>query len=220
MEVAHTDILLGAIYVPPQTLPPIELFKVFKGKEFFLFGAANTSGVAISNWIKESGFEGIFPSTAISKRSDAVIDFAVGHSAEDWTTEVVDIGTSDHCQILYSSPFLTEKHVDFRKTNWTIFTFFLKCVFQYWNAFVYNIDEPAFFILFSKFLKVLWDRVSTYETVLKYRPPWPPYLVSLAKQVNSMRQEHAKIAMTALEEYSKDILLPVNVDKTKIMLYI
>jgi len=32
-------------------------------------------------------------------------------------------------------------------------------------------------------------------------------------------EEHAKIAMTALEKFSKDILLPVNIGKTKVMLF-
>jgi len=53
-------------------------------------------------------------------------------------------------------------------------------------------DEQEFFVPFSKFLKAVWDRVSSYEMVLKYRPPWSPYLVALAKQVNNMRRKYRR----------------------------
>lgn len=216
LELGQSDILIGAIYVPPKNLTPIEIFDVFKGKEFFLFGdfnakhtswsceSNNNSGVELNKWLEDSGYEGIFPSVATSRRSNAIIDFAIGQSASGWTTEVVDIGTSDHYPILFSSPFSTEKQLIFRKTNWTIFTFFLTCSYQYWNAFVYNIDAQEFFTLFSKFLKALWDRVSTYEMVQKYRPPWPEHLVVLAKQVNNMRRKYRKTqCLVYLYQYKK-----------------
>jgi len=65
IEVSQKEVLLGAIYVPPKSLPPFELFEVFKGKEFFLFGdfnakhnlwackENNTCGVEINRWLEE-----------------------------------------------------------------------------------------------------------------------------------------------------------------------
>ena len=216
LQVAQSNLIVGAIYVPPNSRPPFTLFETVKGKEFYLFGdfnakhtswsckSNNTSGNEIRIWLDENGYEGIFPNTPTSRRSDAIIDFGIGHSAEGWTVEVVDIGTSDHFPILYSSPLVVDKTYTYRKSNWKIFSFFLSCVFQYWNACVYNINEQEFFILFSNFLTAVWDRTSVYETFLKYRPPWPPYLVTLAKQVNSIRHKYCRTRfLSYLIEYKQ-----------------
>ncbi|CAF4602487.1 unnamed protein product, partial [Rotaria magnacalcarata] len=42
-------------------------------------------------------------------------------------------------------------------------------------------DEQTFFSLFSSLLSSLWDKCSTYESALRFRAPWPPELVFLAK---------------------------------------
>ncbi|CAF2108416.1 unnamed protein product [Rotaria magnacalcarata] len=216
LEVAQSNILLGAVYIPPKDLPPLELFEVCKDREFFLFGnfnakhtawlckSNNSDGVEIKKWLDETGYEGIFSQTTTSKRSDAIIDFAIGYTNVGWSSEVLNIGTSDHFPVLFSSPIVAENTFIYQKTNWNLFTYFLSCVFQYWNACVYNIDEQQFFILFSNFLKALWDRTSTYEINRKYRPPWPPHLVSLAKQINYMRGKYRRTHfLIYLEEYKQ-----------------
>jgi len=57
---------------------------------------------------------------------------------------------------------------------------------------VYNLDEQIYFDLFSSFLSSLCDRCSTYEKVDKYRPPWPPHLVLMAKSVNKARRKYRR----------------------------
>ncbi|CAF4915258.1 unnamed protein product, partial [Rotaria magnacalcarata] len=42
-------------------------------------------------------------------------------------------------------------------------------------------DEQTFFSLFSSLLSSLWDKCSIYESALRFRAPWPPELVFLAK---------------------------------------
>ena len=80
----------------------------------------------------------------------------------------------------------------FRKTNWKFFNFFLSAVYEYWLSLVYNMDEQTFFTLFSSFLSSLWDRCSYYEKIYKYRPPWPPSFVLLAKTVNRARRKYRR----------------------------
>ncbi|CAM4791024.1 unnamed protein product [Rotaria magnacalcarata] len=38
----------------------------------------------------------------------------------------------------------------------------------------------------------LWDRCSIYESVEKYRPPWPKHLILLAKTVNKYKRKYRK----------------------------
>ncbi|CAF5015348.1 unnamed protein product, partial [Rotaria magnacalcarata] len=38
----------------------------------------------------------------------------------------------------------------------------------------------------------LWDRCSIYESVEKYRPPWPQHLILLAKTVNKHKRKYRK----------------------------
>jgi hypothetical protein len=123
IQVTQIDLRIGAVYVPPKSMPPFQLFEICKDKEFFISGdfnakhtswsckSNNASGIEIKQWLEETGYEGIFPHSATSKRSDAVIDFALGYSAKGWKTMVVNIGTSDHFPVLFLSPFVTEKNV-------------------------------------------------------------------------------------------------------------
>ncbi|CAM2699256.1 unnamed protein product [Rotaria socialis] len=139
--------------------------------------------------MERNGWEGIFPTVPTSKRSSAIIDFALTHDKSYLTVEVIDEGTPDHFPILFSSPFTAAEDGFFRKTNWKLFTFFLSLVNEYWNACVYNFDEQFFVTLFSSFLASLWDRTSEYITIRKYRPPWSAYLISLARNVNKRRRK-------------------------------
>ncbi|CAF3439981.1 unnamed protein product [Rotaria socialis] len=143
-------------------------------------------------WMERNGWERIFPTVPTSKRSSAIIDFALTHDKSYLTVEVIDEGTPDHFPILFSSPFTAAEDGFFRKTNWKLFTFFLSLVNEYWNACVYNFDEQFFFTLFSSFLASLWDRTSEYITIRKYRPPWPAYLISLARNVNKRRRMYRR----------------------------
>jgi len=103
LEIADkSDLLIGAVDILPKCLLPFDLFKVF-----ILFGdfnaknaswcckSNNTNDVEIKQWLDERGFEDLFPTR--SKRSDAIIDFAIGHSTTRWIP------------VLFSSPFVTEK---------------------------------------------------------------------------------------------------------------
>ncbi|CAF3901329.1 unnamed protein product [Rotaria sp. Silwood1] len=204
IDILSSKILVGAVYVPPNKQLPFEHFSRLNGKEFYLFGdfnakhslwsceTNNTSGSALKEWMERNGWEGIFPTVPTSKRSSAIIDFALTHNNSGWKVEVIDEGTSDHFPILFSSPFTAAEDGFFRKTNWNLFKFFLSLVNEYWNACVYNFDEHFFFTLFSSFLSSLWDRTSEYITIRKYRPPWPAYLVSLARSVNKHRRKYRR----------------------------
>ncbi len=121
-----------------------------------------------------------FTPKATSKRSDSIIDFGITHDEVGWNIEVLEEATSDHWPILFQSPLVVDDTLLFRQTNWSLFTFFLSAIFQYWNALVYNLDTESFFTLFSSFLNALQDRCSNYKTIEKFRPPWPPKLVLLA----------------------------------------
>ncbi|CAF1548972.1 unnamed protein product [Adineta ricciae] len=99
---------IGAVYVPPGSLPLFQLFNKHAEQSFVLFGdfnakhstwnckVNNTSGVHMANWLEDTGNEMIIPNSATSRRSDAVIDFAVSNNATGWKTEVLHEGTSDH----------------------------------------------------------------------------------------------------------------------------
>jgi len=79
--------------------------------------------------------------------------------------------------------------------------FFLENVYQYWLSVVYNLDEQSFFNIFSLFLNSLWDRCSTYEESVKYRPRWPYDLVLLAKSVNRARRTYRRNKTNAKLQY-------------------
>lgn len=99
-EINKESVLIGAIYVPPKTLPPLQLFNKCKNKPFYIFGdfnakhttwkceKNNTSGTHMFQWMEATGNEMITPNKAISKRSNAIIDFAVTHDAEDWNKQM------------------------------------------------------------------------------------------------------------------------------------
>ncbi|CAF2955105.1 unnamed protein product [Rotaria sp. Silwood2] len=191
---------VGAVYVPPGTTPPFQLFTKCRNKPFFIFGdfnakhsdwgceGNNVSGNQIASWLELTGNEMIIPDKPTSRRSNSIIDFGLTHDATGWYTEVVEDGTSDHFPILLQSPLSVPLTAVFKKTNWKIFTFFLNAVYEYWLSLVYNYDDQFFFTHFSEFLTSLWDRCSTYESARQYRPPWPPHLVTLAREVNRRRR--------------------------------
>jgi hypothetical protein len=200
VETSNENVLVGAVYVPPGSLPPFQLFNKCRNKPFYILGdfnakhttwgcsKNNTSGIHIFEWLEATGNELIIPQKSTSKRSDSIIDFGITHDAEGWNTEVLQEGTSDHWPILFQSPRVIDDTLLFRQTNWALFNFFLSAIFQYWNSLVYNLDTESFFTLFSSFLNALQDRCSVYKTIDKFRPPWPANLVLLARTVNKYRR--------------------------------
>ncbi|CAM4867060.1 unnamed protein product [Rotaria socialis] len=200
----HDDIHIGAIYVPPNSLPPFQLLSKYQNKSFYIFGdfnakhinwgckMNNTSGVHLLNWFESTGNEIIAPTKPTSKRSDAIIDFGITHDAKGWNTEVLTEGTSDHFPILFQSPIGKIEDAYFTKTNWKLFKFFLLLVHEYWMSLIYNLDEQTFFSLFSSFLSSLRDKCSIYENATKYRAPWPPELVLLARSVNKAKRSYRR----------------------------
>ncbi|CAF1151065.1 unnamed protein product [Adineta steineri] len=157
----------------------------------------------------------IKPNKATSKRSDSIIDFGISQNASGWTSEVLDEGESDHWPVLFQSCLAINEDSFFKKTNWRIYNYFLTMVYEYWLSVVYNIDEQTFFSLFSSFLSALSDRCSVYETVAKYRPPWPPDLVLLAKSVNRARRAYRRMkCLQRLQLYLdlKDIFIAKRTD--------
>jgi hypothetical protein len=204
LDILPKPILLGAIYVPPGNPFPQHLFDKILNKPFFIFGdynakhvdwccsENNSSGSQLKNWLDDTGCELIHTTQPTSKRSRSVIDFGITHNACGWKAEVLNEGTSDHYPILIKTPVSTGSNNFFRKTNWKVFEYFLKCVFPYFNSMVYNFEPDAFFELFSSFLSSTWDRTSEYVPVKKYRPPWPPYLVQLARQQNIARRTYRR----------------------------
>ncbi|CAF4604610.1 unnamed protein product [Rotaria socialis] len=205
---------LGAVYIPPGKPIPQDIFDTYVDKSFYIFGDYNAkhtdwlctnnnaSGVQLRNWLDNTGCEMIYPNQPTSKRSTAVIDFGITHNADGWKAEVIKEGTSDHYPVLIQSPFSTGATNYFRKTNWKVFAFFLKSIFPYFNSLVYNFDTNTFLDLFASFLSSTWDRVSIYIPVKKYRPPWPLYLVQLARNLNKARRKYRRSKKQRnLEEY-------------------
>ncbi|CAF4233481.1 unnamed protein product, partial [Rotaria magnacalcarata] len=204
IDILPKPIFVGAIYVPPSKPFPQSLFDKFINKPFYIFGdynakhtdwmcrQNNASGSQLKNWLESTGCEMIYPTRPTSKRSTAVIDFGITHNAYGWKADVIQEGTSDHYPVLIKTPVSTGENNYFRKTNWKILQFFLQCVFQYFNSLVYNHDPDFFFDLFSSFLASLWDRVSEYVPINKYRPPWPQYLVKLARHHNILRKKYRR----------------------------
>ncbi|CAF4441892.1 unnamed protein product [Rotaria sp. Silwood2] len=193
---------VGAVYVPPGSISPFQLFTKCRNKPFYIFGdfnakhtdwgceRTNVSGNQIVSWLELTGNEMIIPDKPTSRRSNAITDFSLTHDATGWHTEVIDKGTSDHFPILLQSPLCVPLTSVFKKNNWKFFTFFLNTVYEYWLSLVYNYDEQFFFTQFSEFLTSLWDRCSTYKSARQYRPPWPPHLVALAREQCSVEHEY------------------------------
>lgn len=204
VQTAQDPVFIGAVYVPPGTLPPFQLFSRCRDKPFYILGDFNakhttwgcknnnTSGIHMFNWLESTGNEMIKPCSPTSRRSESIIDFGITHDSSGWDTEVLHEATSDHWPILFQSSIIIEKCVSFRETNWNLFSSFLIAAFQYWNALVYNFDAESFFNLFSTFLHALQDRCSIYKSINNYRPPWPPALVLLAKTVNKYRRAYRR----------------------------
>ena len=88
---------------------------------------------------------------------------------------------------------MVDDSIFYRQTNWSLFTFFLSVIHQYWNALVYNLNTESFFVLFSCFLNALQDRCSEYKNVKNFRSPWPPYLVWLARTVNKHKRAYRRV---------------------------
>jgi hypothetical protein len=122
LNLATSTILVGAVYVPPKTKPPFEEFEKLLDKNFYIFGdfnakhtqwlcqKNNSSGILLNEWMEKNGCMNIFPTKPTSKRSNAIIDFAITQDNSGWSCEVIDEGTSDHFPVIFSSPFtLSEK---------------------------------------------------------------------------------------------------------------
>ena len=181
MEVQTTSetIIIGAIYVPPGSIPPFQLFNKYRNNSFYIFGdfnakhttwnckQNNSSGTHVLNCLESTGNEMIVPKKPTSRKSDAIIDFGITHDATGWNTEVLSEGNSDHSPVLFQAPVTIDKNEFFRQTNWKLFSFFLSSTYQYWNSLVYNYDIESFFLAFSAFLNALHDRCSIFKTVDK-----------------------------------------------------
>lgn len=204
LDLLPKPILMGAIYVPPGKPFPHDLFEKTLDKPFYIFGdynakhtdwscpKNNSSGSQLKNWLEDTSCEMIYPSQPTSKRSTAVIDFGLTYDSCGWEAVRLNEGSSDHYPVLFKAPLTAGTNSYFRKTNWKTFTYFLKCVFPYFNAMVYNLEPNAFLELFSSFLSSTWDRTSEYLPIKKYRPPWPPHLVQLARQQNIARRRYRR----------------------------
>ncbi|CAF1143460.1 unnamed protein product [Adineta steineri] len=100
LEATSEAILIGAVYVPPGTLPPFQLFNSCKDKPFYIFGDFNAkhttwgcspnnpSGIHLFDWLEATGNDLIMPDKPTSRRSDAKIDFCISHDAAGWLTEI------------------------------------------------------------------------------------------------------------------------------------
>lgn len=202
IEIDPKPILIGAIYIPPSEDIPCSLFNKYLDKPFYIFGdfnakhrewqcdTNNTSGIQLQKWLEESSCEMIRPNKPTSRKSSATIDFGITHDARKWKAEVLDEGTSDHYPVKVQSPLSIGTEDKFRRTNWEVFTFFLKCLFPYFNALVYNLDADPFFKLSSTFLAAVWDRTSDYIPIKLYRPPWPIDLIRTTREYNSARRRY------------------------------
>jgi hypothetical protein len=214
LSILSESILIGAIYVPPKNYIPFNLLGNHLSKNFYIFGdfnakhqqwmcsSNNTSGNELKCWLDEKGYQIIAPNKPTSKRSDAIIDFGITNDDTRWQSETINEGTSDHYPVHFVAPFSVSEKGYFKKTNWKLYHFFLQNIFEYLNVVVYNLDAEEFFYLFSLLLSSLSDRVSEYLPVAKYRPPWPPYLVALARKQNKQRTKYRKSrVLKDLEEY-------------------
>ncbi|CAF2113918.1 unnamed protein product [Rotaria magnacalcarata] len=214
VESTPESIYIGAIYVPPQSIPPFQLLSKHLNKRFYIFAnynakhtdwkcsKNNTSDVHLQNSLESTENELIIPSKATSKRSNAIIHFGITQDASGWISEVLDEGTSEHFPVLIQSSLTIDGTSTFRKANWKTFNFFLWLLNEYWLSVVYNLDEQTFFNLFSAFLSALWDRCSTNEKICDYRPPWPPHLVLLAKSTNRARRKYRRNrSLVSLQNY-------------------
>jgi hypothetical protein len=214
VTVLSESVLIGAIYVPPSSGIPFNLLESHVSKNFYIFGdynakhsdwmcsTNNTSGNELKRWLDEKGYQIIAPVKPTSKRSDAIIDFGITNDAARWRSETIIEGTSDHYPVYFKAPFSVSETGYFKKTNWNLYHFFLQNIYEYLNVVVYNLDAEDFFYLFSLILSSLSDRVGEFIPVEKYRPPWPPYLVALAKKQNKLRTKFRKTrVLKDLEEY-------------------
>jgi hypothetical protein len=96
IEIISSKVLIGAVYVPPRQLPPFEHFSKFIGKDFYIFGdfnakhsmwccdTNNSSGSSLKEWMEANGCEGMFPSAPTTRRSTAIIDFAITNDNSGW----------------------------------------------------------------------------------------------------------------------------------------
>ncbi|CAF4730825.1 unnamed protein product, partial [Rotaria sp. Silwood2] len=58
----------------------------------------------------------------------------------------------------------------------------------------------------------LWDRCSTYESARRYRPPWPPHLVALAREVKALFiDERSQLTQQKYESKREWILKDQNI---------
>ncbi|CAF3631416.1 unnamed protein product, partial [Rotaria socialis] len=204
LNIQPKPILLGAIYIPPNKTIPQSLLDLYVNEPFFIFGdfnakhtdwlcnTNNANGVQLKNWLDKTGCEMIHPTQPTSKRSSSIIDFGITYNANGWKVEVIKEGTSDHYPILLQAPFSTGVNKYFRKTHWKVFTYFLKCIFPYFNSLAYNYDAETFLELFSSFLSSAWDKASHFIPIKRYRPPWPPFLTQLERIVNKTRKKYRK----------------------------
>ena len=204
IEIMDVKIYIASIYVPPGSMPPLEIFDKHKDKEIFIFGDFNakhqdwkceynnTSGNKLKEWLIDNGFDILHPHHPTSKRSRSVIDFGIGKNKERWGIERLLEGNSDHYPVLFLSPFPATENGFFRKTNWKLFTFFLEVIYCYWNTLVYETNYNTFFDIFSQFLAALSDRCTDFEQIKNFRPPWPPYLVELVRTTNKFKRKFRK----------------------------
>ena len=155
--------------------------------------------------MNENGLTALHTSFATSTKWKSAIDFGIGRRTIYWQVARIQEGTSDHYSVLFLSPFSAEENRISRKTNWKMFTFFLRVTHPYLSALVDKIEFNAYFDIFSSFIASLCDRCSVYESNKNSRASWPPYLGKLTETVNKSKRKFRRTRF--LDDYHnfKDI---------------
>ena len=92
-QILNEPIYVEAVYVPPASLPPFQLFRKCANKPFFILGdfnakhtlwdckQNNTNGIHILNWLEATGNGMIVRNSFTSGRSDSIVEFGIMHDA-------------------------------------------------------------------------------------------------------------------------------------------
>ena len=138
IEILRKKLSIGGIYTPPNRLLSLEALEQHKNNEIVLRGdfnakhpqwnheKSNPSGNKLYERLNENGLTALHTSSATSKKSKSAIDFGIGRRTINWQVARLPEGTSDHYSVLFPSPFSVVENRISRKTNWKMFTFFLR----------------------------------------------------------------------------------------------
>lgn len=174
-------------------------------------------------WADSYSLAPVIPNSPTSFRSNRTIDYAFTNSPSLALQTCNDSTTSDHKPLIGSLEGIIKENSLGSNTHWTVFSFFLSIVIEFWKKEGQGTNTDEYYTNFINFLDSLRVRCTTYYTLNKYRMAIPPELRAKLAYTRALSFRHKRTGDVRLHLRVKELrranrleLLALRTDKLKI----